>query len=82
MSRPRRSSIGADSQAKYPGKSRRFSHLGGLPRRQESGAANHPQSLWISLWVFPGRLRQVALPKGFFFFRSFFERNEMPLKNQ
>jgi hypothetical protein len=26
-----------------------------------TGVANHPQSLWITLWAFPGRLLQVAL---------------------
>jgi hypothetical protein len=36
--------------------------------------ANHPQRLWITLWrSFRGRF-QVALPKGFFFFCSKFER--------
>jgi hypothetical protein len=29
--------------------------------------ANHPQSLWISLWTGFRRERQVVLPKGFFF---------------
>jgi hypothetical protein len=44
-----------------------------------SDVANHPQSLWISLWR---RIRvglQVALPKGFFFFCSNFERSSFML---
>ena len=37
-------------------------------------AANHPQSLWITLWASFPRKRQVTYRKGFFFFRSIFER--------
>ena len=37
-------------------------------------AANHPQSLWITLWASFRRKRQVTYRKGFFFFRSIFER--------
>jgi hypothetical protein len=39
-----------------------------------SDVANHPQSLWISLWKRFGRERQVVLPKGFFFLCSRIER--------
>jgi hypothetical protein len=46
----------------------------GLSLSCVSGVANHPQSLLITLWTsFRGRF-QVALPKGFFFFCSKFER--------
>jgi hypothetical protein len=37
-------------------------------------ASNHPQSLWITLWASFPRNRQVTYRKGFFFFRSIFER--------
>src|SRR6185312_11954120 len=37
--------------------------------------ANHPQRLWISLWTGSRRHLQVALPKGFSFVRSIFERS-------
>jgi hypothetical protein len=37
-------------------------------------ASNHPQSLWITLWASFRRKRQVTYRKGFFFFRSIFER--------
>jgi len=40
----------------------------------DTGASNHPQSLWISLWTGSGRASQVAYRKGFFFGRSKFER--------
>jgi hypothetical protein len=49
----------------------------GIDEVSQSGAtivANHPQSLWITLWTAIRRRRQVALPKGFSFFRSNFER--------
>jgi hypothetical protein len=39
-----------------------------------SDVANHPQSLWISLWTGFRRARQVVLPKGFFFLCSRIER--------
>jgi hypothetical protein len=39
-----------------------------------SDVANHPQSLWITLWTGFGRERQVVLPKGFFFLCSRIER--------
>jgi hypothetical protein len=37
-------------------------------------ASNHPQSLWITLWSSFRRNLQVTYRKGFFFFRSIFER--------
>jgi len=40
----------------------------------DTGASNHPQSLWISLWTGSGHASQVAYRKGFFFGRSKFER--------
>jgi hypothetical protein len=40
----------------------------------DTGASNHPQSLWITLWTASGRASQVAYRKGFFFGRSNFER--------
>ena len=44
--------------------------------------ANHPQSLWISLWT-PFRHRlQVTYRKGFFFDRSNFERSVFELCDQ
>jgi hypothetical protein len=39
-----------------------------------TNVANHPQSLWISLWAAFRGMRQVGHRKGFFFFRSNFER--------
>jgi hypothetical protein len=36
--------------------------------------ANHPQTLWITLWTGSRGHRQVTLPKGFSFVRSIFER--------
>jgi hypothetical protein len=41
-------------------------------------ASNHPQSLWITLWASFRRKRQVTYRKGFFFFRSIFERPALP----
>ena len=35
--------------------------------------ANHPQSLWITLWAAVRRNRQVAYRKRFYFLRSMFE---------
>jgi hypothetical protein len=40
----------------------------------DTGASNHPQSLWITLWTSSGGASQVAYRKGFFFGRSNFER--------
>ena len=37
--------------------------------------ANHPQSLWITLWASFRHLTQVTYRKGFFFDRSNFERS-------
>ena len=37
--------------------------------------SNHPQRLWITLWTEFRHRRQVALRKGFSFFRSNFERH-------
>jgi hypothetical protein len=48
----------------------------------DTGASNHPQSLWITLWVGSGRESQVAYRKGFFFGRSKFERSVFNDKNQ
>jgi len=39
-----------------------------------TAVANHPQSLWISLWTDFRRHRQVTQAKDFSFFRSIFER--------
>ena len=39
-----------------------------------TSVANHPQSLWITLWVSFRHHRQVAYPKGFFLVCSRFER--------
>jgi hypothetical protein len=44
--------------------------------------SNHPQRLWISLWTAFRRRRQVALPKGFSFFRSKIERRVFTLEDQ
>jgi hypothetical protein len=41
-----------------------------------TNVSNHPQSLWISLWVPSQRVVQVTNRKGFFFLRSKFERSE------
>jgi hypothetical protein len=43
--------------------------------RGTDDVANHPQTLWITLWTAPPGDRQVTLPKGFSFFRSIFERS-------
>jgi hypothetical protein len=43
---------------------------------------NHPQSLWISLWVSFRVLAQVTYRKGFFFDRSNFERSVFHLLHQ
>jgi len=43
-------------------------------RFRSRGVANHPQSLWITLWVVAKRELQVTHRKGFFFGRSKFER--------
>jgi len=40
----------------------------------DTGASNHPQSLWITLWTGSGHVSQVAYRKGFCFGRSKFER--------
>src|SRR5258705_7820241 len=55
----------------------------------EEGAAdgvhavvNHPQSLWISLWVSFRVFAQVTYRKGFFFDRSNFERSVFQLSHQ
>jgi hypothetical protein len=52
----------------------------GLWQQYRRDVANHPQSLWISLWTGFGHERQVALPKGFFFVCSKFERTRFPLR--
>jgi hypothetical protein len=44
--------------------------------------ANHPQSLWITLWTSFRHLTQVAYRKGFFFVRSNFERSEFYTMHQ
>jgi hypothetical protein len=44
--------------------------------------ANHPQSLWISLWTSFRHLTQVTYRKGFFFDRSIFERRVFQLSHQ
>ena len=43
---------------------------------------NHPQSLWITLWVSFRGLAQVTYHKGFFFDRSNFERSVFILLRQ
>jgi hypothetical protein len=45
--------------------------------KDATGAANHPQSLWISLWMVSGLESQVTYRKGFFFGRSKFERRNL-----
>jgi hypothetical protein len=47
-----------------------------------SDVANHPQSLWISLWTGFRRVRQVGLRKGFFFLCSRIERFVFPYNFQ
>jgi len=42
--------------------------------KSDTGEANHPQSLWISLWIVFGHPTQVTYRKGFFFGRSKNER--------
>jgi hypothetical protein len=45
-----------------------------VPGASDAAVANHPQSLWITLWAsFRGR-SQVAYRKGFFLVCSSFER--------
>ncbi len=44
--------------------------------------ANHPQTLWITLWTGSRRHRQVTLPKGFSFVRSNFERSVFSEEHQ
>jgi hypothetical protein len=39
-----------------------------------TSVANHPQSLWITLWAEPRRESQVPIHKGFFQFCSRIER--------
>src|SRR5689334_2767551 len=48
----------------------------------DTGASNHPQSLWITLWASFRRQSQVAYRKGFFFGRSKFERSTFSVFNQ
>jgi hypothetical protein len=43
---------------------------------------NHPQSLWITLWVSFRGFAQVAYHKGFFFDRSNFERSVFLMVHQ
>jgi len=45
----------------------------------DTGASNHPQSLWISLWIVFGHPTQVTYRKGFFFGRSKNERCDLAL---
>jgi hypothetical protein len=52
------------------------------PGRHDTTVTNHPQRLWISLWTGFRLNRQVALPKGFSFFRSNFERHPFHKKDQ
>jgi hypothetical protein len=47
-----------------------------------SDVANHPQSLWISLWAAFRHRLQVTYRKGFFFDRSNFERSVFGLFDQ
>jgi hypothetical protein len=55
---------------------RHFWHPLPPPSELATGVANHPQSLWITLWMASRGIRQVALPKDFFFDRPFFERKD------
>ena len=50
--------------------------------RDARGVVNHPQSLWISLWVSFRVFAQVTYRKGFFFVRSNFERSVIRLMHQ
>ena len=54
----------------------------GRAEAHEGGVGLYPQSLWISLWAASGLDLQVALPQGFFLFRSIFERNLFSLEHQ
>jgi hypothetical protein len=59
----------------------------GVGRREVSGlcatdVANHPQSLWISLWTAFRHPPQVAYRIGFFFVRSNFERSVFVMAHQ
>ena len=44
--------------------------------------SNHPQRLWITLWTEFRHRCQVALRKGFSFFRSNFERHVIQHRDQ
>jgi hypothetical protein len=56
----REASNGAGSRPKSPGKRRRFWRDRRLPMGQCHSVANHPQSLWITLWALAGGLLQVV----------------------
>src|SRR6187402_2364140 len=53
-----------------------------FPGRRRQNVANHPQSLWITLWTLFRGLLQVTYRKGFFFVRSNFERRAFSQSHQ